>query len=120
VPRFAALLQLTMFVSSLAGPFLVEDHEANLPACCRRAGLHHCTLAQGGTDAGPAFAAARCPSYPGPQGLPVRVKAGSFPSAQSAIPVAGAGMSVQAQSEIRYRISHSRARDSRGPPALLT
>jgi len=53
----------------LIAPLLCADSDAQLPACCRRGGKHHCSMmAVGGghTSPGPAFSAfqPKCPNYP--------------------------------------------------------
>jgi hypothetical protein len=120
VPRFTAILQLALFISSLAAPFLSEDNEKNLPSCCRRAGLHRCMLMQRGTAQGPTFAGARCPSFPETRGFPVQAKTGLFPPAQSEFAQASVSPSIQVLTEARYGMSHGRTRDVRGPPVLLS
>jgi hypothetical protein len=44
VRRFAAILLLALFSVSLIEPGLMAD-VSKLPACCRRGGQHHCTMA---------------------------------------------------------------------------
>jgi hypothetical protein len=66
--RFSAILLLLLFGLSLLSPLLGSDGEANLPACCRRGGKHHCAMpaGKGSPDSGPALRGnGRCPSYPG-------------------------------------------------------
>ncbi|MGD0914033.1 MAG: hypothetical protein ABR928_19250 [Terracidiphilus sp.] len=66
---FSILLMLVLGLGSLSS--LIDGSEdANLPACCRRHGAHHCAMAgmaaQAQSDDTPAFSAPMtCPSYPG-------------------------------------------------------
>jgi len=65
--RAIALLLMLVFSSMLIAPLFASDPEANLPACCRRNGKHHCTMQRmPGTDGSPGFALLRekCPCYP--------------------------------------------------------
>ena len=120
MPRFAAILQLALFISSLADPFLSEDNENKLPSCCRRAGLHRCMLMQRETAQGPMLAGARCPSFPETRGFPVLAKTGLFPPAQSEFALASASPSKQVLTEARYRMLHGLTLGVRGPPVLLS
>jgi hypothetical protein len=65
--RAIALLLMLVFSSMLMAPLFASDPDANLPACCRRHGKHHCMM-QGmqGSDSRPGLAAVRekCPCFP--------------------------------------------------------
>jgi len=105
---------------------LQADDESNLPACCRRHGMHHCAMAaatNGSRFVRPgslpqAAPPSHCPMYPGSSaastvpvyallapaaGLPVLL-------AQSHSPAAGRAVARQSQ---------LRTRANRGPPASL-
>jgi hypothetical protein len=125
VYRFVAIALLLLFAGDMALPALLADGESTLPACCRRDGKHHCAmlemLEKQERDAGPSWRAAarKCPLFPKStpascidQTTPLRVAA-CFAGAIVAHPVS------KAQSEVLYRISHSRARQKRGPPSLV-
>jgi hypothetical protein len=66
--RSPAILLLALFSFSLLSPgFFGSDPDANLPACCRRDGKHHCslTLGSGASQSGRGFHANnKCPFYP--------------------------------------------------------
>jgi len=64
--RAPATLLLAVFSFSLIGPALWENGSADLPACCRRDGQHHCAMMNVDRDAGPAvrLATTRCPFFP--------------------------------------------------------
>jgi hypothetical protein len=74
VHRLWAMLLLGMFSFTLIGPALAtSDSEADLPACCRRDGKHHCGMLEskaGASQAGPAWQSAKCPSFPAVKGMP--------------------------------------------------
>jgi hypothetical protein len=72
VRRLLALSLLLLFSFPLAAPLfaLSANSEANLPACCRRDGTHHCRMKMQTPDTAaqertPSFSAAvKCPLYP--------------------------------------------------------
>lgn len=116
-----AILGLPMAVPLFAA---TATSEANLPACCRRSGKHHCM--SGEIELGSkaplktTFSAPkeRCPFAPKATALVHRdvfgdrVLVASFYSQQTYD-------AVIAQTESKFRISRSRSRQKRGPPALL-
>ncbi|HZY64240.1 MAG TPA: hypothetical protein VFE38_17110 [Edaphobacter sp.] len=70
--RLLAISLLLLFGLPLVSPLfaLSTNPDANLPACCRRNGAHHCTMnlehARTLTNSAPSFTApSRCPFYPG-------------------------------------------------------
>ncbi len=63
VRRIFAILLLTVFSFPLiALPF--ADSDAAVPACCRRAGKHHCSMVVGDSSSGPTLARKDCPYLP--------------------------------------------------------
>lgn len=130
--RALASLLLALFSFPLglpiAGPMLRTDAASSLPSCCRREGKHRCSMESGGdsggaeTASGPALLAIqpRCSNYPSASTVP-----GSWNIALlKNSPSIGASLlnypSVEAQTEAQYRVSFSRSRQKRGPPALLS
>lgn len=123
VPRLIAIALLSVFGCDIALPSLLSNPESTLPACCRRDGKHHCAmmqmLEQQERDAGLSWrsAASKCPLY-------ARIGAASFIDQTPAVRAASFGGAVvahpvnKAQTEVLYRISHSRARQKRGPPSV--
>ena len=118
--RAAAGLLLSVFGFSLIAPALIAE-ESNLPACCRRLGAHHCALASANSTGQELSAIQeKCPTYP-----TARVSPQSFLTMLLTPPeVIFASIvshpAVHARTEARYRVSFSRARQKRGPPALLS
>ena len=115
-----SLVLLVLFSSSLIAPIFASDGSSNLPACCRRAGAHHCSgMTPSLTDgSGPTLTAvhARCPLYPhATRGFELRQ--GSLTRSESCCAELVAHQSGRAQTEARYRSSSVRARHKRGPPA---
>ncbi len=123
VPKFIAIALLLVLACNTALPALLADSESSLPACCRRDGKHHCamleTFEKQQESAGRSWRTVtrKCPMFPKStvafftdQSAPPRAAcfAGSITSHKAA----------KAQTEVLYRISHSRARQKRGPPCL--
>lgn len=123
--RASAISLLAAIGYALIVPLAFSDPEANLPACCRRTGAHHCAMSNvtktiDGVST-PALQAVlqKCPAFP----VSTAVRPGgaaAFPERSQAI---FAGLvshpSIQPQTEARYRVSFSRSRQKRGPPASL-
>jgi hypothetical protein len=101
--------------------------QSTLPACCRRAGQHHCEMS-------PAFRALLQRDLDGstrigaqPETCPYRQGSLAAPHLQTLGAVAGLTYtafalhepSAAAQAECLRRISFDRARQKRGPPSLL-
>jgi hypothetical protein len=122
VSRFLASLLLALFSFSLISPALLADADSNLPACCRRAGLHHCFLTSQRTGpTGPSLNAARCPDFPGVRAVTAPGKlAGLAKTSQAVFAASISHPAAHAQTEARYRISYSRAGQKRGPPLFLS
>jgi len=63
VRRISAILLLVAFsLPLIAAPF--TDSDSSLPACCRRAGKHNCSMGAGDPSSGPSFARRDCPYLP--------------------------------------------------------
>lgn len=123
VRRIAAILLLGVFSFLLIAPAaMAQDPEAQLPACCRTHGKHHCMMPTGNQSGGPSFQAQndRCPLFP---------KAGAFGSYHQTVTLAASQRffasivshpAAHAQTEALYRISYSRTGQKRGPPVVLS
>jgi hypothetical protein len=122
--RFIAIAALSVVTWNATVPALIADSESGLPACCRRDGKHHCAMMamfekqQQNTGPSVKAAARKCSLFP--KAPP------AFSTGHSALAPAIAAVGQisshpmgKAQTEALYRISHSRARDKRGPPSLL-
>ena len=122
VRRWCAALLLGVYGLLLGMPLLAMDRgpESRLPACCRRAGAHHCAMGMGAhaESDGARWVApvTRCPMWPapvqGPRGVGFDAVMGAQPG--FAVPVCHPGSVVQASS--RRRIARERSRHKRGPP----
>jgi hypothetical protein len=119
--RFPAILLLALFSFSLLSPAFSSDSDANLPACCRRAGKHHCSMAMGGeaSSSGASFKAnVRCPVYPGVALYPGGGSAARMTTAPSLDPPAiGHALLVHASQPDRA-VVRARAHHKRGPPSF--
>jgi len=109
------------FASSLFA--LTPKSEANLPACCRRNGKHHCMMSMAERNQllgdKPGFSAPldKCPYSPVAI-LGIRHPINFMPNSGQTI---YAGLVSHptgvAQTECKLRIAHDKARGKRGPPA---
>jgi hypothetical protein len=113
---------LVLFSFLLAAPVLLADADSNLPACCRRLGLHRCALVTtlAAPVSGPSVQAATCSSFPGARAVPVQAKAGVHKASQGVVSSLAAHATEREQTEARYRVSFNRSRQKRGPPALFS
>jgi hypothetical protein len=121
--RVLAILLLAVFSLPLVAPaFASAPDESTLPACCRRNGEHHCVMPGMVTaNVPPRYrsVSAKCPVAPFAGialMLPHVFAAHTAPA--SVIPAASPAALVR-EAEAGYRISFERARQKRGPPALL-
>ena len=122
--RLLSILLLAVIGLPLAAPLFAATSrgESSIPACCRRNGKHHCT---GGmqrdskASSKPAFHAPResCPYTPT---LPATIHSETFavPPRTVVADVLLTHDAVIAQTESKLRISRTRSRQKRGPPAI--
>jgi len=118
--RLSAAIVFAGLVCPLVLPFALSA-EANLPACCRRAGQHHCGMAmQSHSHSGTTVSEkpGRCPCC---TGFPAGAAHPLMGSQQSIAFYAGAVShpAQMARQETARRISWSRSRQKRGPPVSI-
>jgi hypothetical protein len=120
--RAIAISLMMLFSWTLIAPFFVRDFDANLPACCRRSGTHHCAMRVMGQLAdnqrGFAVVTERCPYCP----LSVSTINSPTYKAEAAGAFYAEFVSHPAlapQTEAHYRISSLRSHQKRGPPSPL-
>jgi hypothetical protein len=113
---------LVTFSLLLIAPLFAPDAEANLPACCRRAGKHHCMMrsveTSGSKEAGFTSVHEKCPCLPESTGAVHSVKY---------IPEAGQRFYTEVlfhpgyapHTAARSRIAFLRSHQKRGPPSHL-
>jgi hypothetical protein len=119
--RSASILLILLFGWMLSAPLFFTDAEASLPACCRRAGQHHCLMSTGldsGYSSHGAHIGARCPMYPRTAAA-VHPASWGEPPAQSVTAGIYEHPTALPQTEARYRTSWIRSRQKRGPPSFL-
>ena len=120
VRRVLAIALLTLFSLSVIPPTaFASDPDAGLPACCRRAGKHHCSVATEGSSPGPALQASPCSFFPGVRGVTASPNVGTLATplvsrvsyaSTSATPLANA---------TPFEVLFHAPRQQRGPPALF-
>ena len=125
VRRLIGTLLLLLFSFPLISPVLAfaAGPDANLPACCRRNGAHHCLMKmQMAEPSGPErnFSAIpqTCPAYPA---AVTQIQHGdlSFHSASLIFAEVVSHPSVRLQTQARARVALDRSRQKRGPPSNL-
>jgi hypothetical protein len=125
--RLLAFTMLAVISSFQIAPLLAfssSNAEANLPACCRRNGSHHCAaMDQAEHSPGSGLTAhaiqERCPSYPRAATVPVfPFHAAPSPSRSHYAQIASHPAS-HPQTDALYRLSLDRSRQKRGPPGIL-
>ena len=123
--RLFSILLLAVFGLPVASPlFALSTMDATrLPACCRRAGKHHCmeNMADRGNSIqdGTQFStpAEKCPYYPSAL-VPAHSELLALPVADAVYASLVSHPVGVAQTESMWRISRDRSRQKRGPPTL--
>jgi hypothetical protein len=114
--RAVSLSLLLVFSWMLIAPLVAQDSEANLPACCRSHGKHHCNMRRmmrlGGSQKSFTTVSEKCTCA---------VHSSSFVPGTGTrfFAVVVSGPVSAAQAETAYRISLLRSHQKRGPPAPL-
>jgi hypothetical protein len=125
VRRVLSFTLLLLFSLPLISPVLAltASSDANLPACCRRNGTHHCTrLTRSpqlpGSAASLSAIPQRCPAYPAAV-TPVRHGDLSFHAASLIFAEIVSHPAIKLQTEARARVALDLSRQKRGPPLDL-
>jgi hypothetical protein len=120
VSRVIAVVLVLVFGCDAVCPALFANPEPTLPACCRRAGKHHCMMAASGVaESGVVLKTVqeRCPYFPkNAPGI-----GGNYcapPPSGSVIAPIFSHPTAKPQTEARYRVSLLRGWQKRGPPFL--
>ena len=121
VRRITGVLLLLLLTSPWVTPLFAGNPQADLPACCRRNGKHHCAeQMRMPPSEGAQFASAgmKCPMFP--VGLATLGHSPQILSttAQYFYGAIVSHPAIHAQDEIAYRICWSRSQQKRGPPVL--
>jgi hypothetical protein len=122
--RAVAISLMMLFSWTLIAPLAAADSEANLPACCRRNGKHHCacrmrrTGQRSGNQKGFTTVAEKCPCCPASAST---VYSPTYkPEASKRFYAVVVFHPARApQSEVRSRISFLSNHPKRGPPTPL-
>jgi hypothetical protein len=119
--RASAILLLVLFSFSLLSPAFGSGAAANLPACCRRDGKHHCAISPS-EDAAKSGAHVltngKCPLYP--RGFLRCSESNAIELADAAL--IGPGAAFRLPSHVVHAGFHSspfRSHRKRGPPRLF-
>jgi hypothetical protein len=125
VRRVLSLTLLLLFSLPLISPVLAltASSDANLPACCRRNGAHHCTSMTRspqlpGSGASLSAIPQRCPAYPAAV-TPARHGDLSFHAASLIFAEIVSHPAIKFQTEARARVALDLSRQKRGPPTDL-
>ncbi len=123
VRRALSLVLLALFSLPLISPALAlaAGSDANLPACCRRNGAHHCTMKlPPSSTAGTNLSAIpqHCPAYPA---VITPVRHGDLASPSPSLMFAGAVSepAIKSPTQARARVALDLSRHKRGPPTDL-
>ncbi len=119
--RISAILLLVAFSLPLIAVPL-QDSDSNLPACCRRAGMHHCSMghANSGSTTGPALESGACPYFPTTASVCAFAKI-ALPGVTSTPPSLHSDLSAAPiRSHVRVSTSPDDSNRKRGPPSLLS
>jgi hypothetical protein len=126
VRRFLSISLLLLFTLPLVSPlFAASTAEANIRACCRRSGKHHCAMSATAQSSANDDAKINTPS--------LRERCPYSPASSAAISLPYVADPIQtaisadtpshpichAQTEDFFRISSSRSHQKRGPPFLI-
>ena len=119
--RALAIFLLAMFgLAPISSALPASDPDSNLPACCRRAGQHHCAMTAGARwTSGVALKAGPCALFP-------VFKAGPLDRTSSLV-AEMRGIQATLLRSLRLDLhvqtlalaSYSRAGQKRGPPSLV-
>lgn len=117
--RLLSLVLLAAFGLPAVAPALAlgQDTESSLPACCRRHGVHHCSM-QRPPSSVPAFSE-RCPSFPQPSTAPSPLSSFALLTSPNQMAVHQASLQIQQPSAALHSSLHDFAHYKRGPPSHL-
>lgn len=125
--KLIAITLLAIFGLSFASTLfaMTPKSEANLPACCRKNGKHHCMMGMTERNSMSSDKAQftppveKCPYCPGALTLGHQPNAFGVPSNQIVFVGVSGPSAVIAQTESKRRISRDRSRQKRGPPSFF-
>jgi hypothetical protein len=118
VRSVCAILLLVLFGFPLIVPEIRAESEPKLHACCLRGGKHHCAEPSQETS-GPSVRE-KCPDFPGASALPAFSNTILLNASQAYFSEIVKHPAIHPQTDALQRISFSRSRQKRGPPALIS
>jgi hypothetical protein len=119
--RALASLLLAVFSFPLIVPVLRLDAASSLPSCCRREGKHHCSMDSASTNQeGMSPIQPKCSNYPSTLAVRGNSNVALFRHSPTICASLLSYSSAPAQTQAQYRVSFSRSRQKRGPPALFS
>jgi hypothetical protein len=117
VRRISAILLLALFSFLLIGPAVfASDPEANLPACCRRRGKHHCTVGTQTSATEVSLQTGACPNFLTIRAVPASVNTGMAEPYVAEFTSLLSHPVSRPQTETLLHIWFSLAGQKRGPP----
>jgi hypothetical protein len=120
VRRVLAIGLLSLFSLSLIPPSaFASDPEAGLPACCRRNGKHHCTLATQGSSSGPTLQTSPCSFFPGIIGVTASRNAGTVAMLLVSRVLRASTSATTLANASPFEVLFRSPRQQRAPPTLL-
>jgi hypothetical protein len=121
VRRALASLLVALFSLPLILPLLRADAASSLPSCCRREGKHRCSMdSESKYQEGLSPIQPKCSNYPATIAIRGDWNVAFFKNSPSICASLLNYTCALAQAEAKYRVSFSRSRQKRGPPALLS
>ena len=114
--RALASLLIALFSLTALTPLFAVEQSSELPACCRRAGKHHCEMDAARTSGGPGLHS-NCALFPKGHcsGSVACAAACDLPVAASSVPVTSA--SVRTGARTYFVTAFSESTPKRGPPS---
>jgi hypothetical protein len=114
--RVPAILLLALICFSLIGQ-AASGSDSRMPACCKRAGKHHCEMTSE-QHSGPSAVVGRCAMYSNTSTVPATRTIAALGPAQAIFAAAVSHPATRPQIAALHRISQSRSSQKRGPPRL--
>jgi hypothetical protein len=116
-----SLVLLAAFGFPLIAPALAlgQDHEAALPACCRRNGAHRCSMKMHRQPTSEPTFSERCPNFPQPSNSPSLLSSTALLLTANPVAFEFLAPTAPQQAEAQRRISRARSHQKRGPPSVL-
>lgn len=122
VRRSLAILQIALFGLLAVSPVFSADPESSLPACCRRAGKHHCAMASmSGESSGPALqSGGQCPYFPHSVVTTISPAHAAAIASRATFAPAARHAAMWHAAPVGVIFSPGRSHQKRGPPSFLS